>query len=63
MTMTMIAFAPKGTRLTAQGANHKDCRNRLRQLCRDYRLPMRRTLTTARVIPNPLAEWEVKRGM
>ena len=51
----MRAFAPKGTRLTVQGLDARDCKVRLVALCRDYHLPVRRTLATARVIRNPSA--------
>lgn len=57
---TMRAFAtvqrqgkPHVITLTVCDRTPRGCRDRLRAICRDYRLPLKRTLDTARVIRYP----------
>lgn len=38
-------------RITVEGANGQECEERIRAICRDYRLPIKRTLATMRRVP------------
>ena len=44
------AFTPNGQRLTIEARSFEDCKRRLRMICREYRLPWRKTLANARKI-------------
>lgn len=54
-SITMRAFAPNGgPTMTVVGTSRPNCLDRLKRICRDYRLPLRRTMATARRVKSAI---------